>query len=237
MEASPLTKLPGELRNAIYALALHHPDGINVWLRRGGPERSPSKINTEFGISLLATCKQIRRECGTLYYSLNVFTLTLDPPDAFMKSVIWQSWWHDGITKWLHQIGDKNCSALHRVEFDMASWKLTQSRTVQPSYLWEGTSSLLRLFNKETRMFLKMSIKWSSFAGFDVAVCISLVDALEARKAINDVLTAEMLRKEEYLREYGPLYIHGIEFGLSRAADLLQELVGFIESANDAKEI
>ena len=59
-----LLKLPGELRNEIYSLALYLPDGFAI-------DYQLDKRNHANVLALTMTCKQVRKECEDLFFELN----------------------------------------------------------------------------------------------------------------------------------------------------------------------
>ncbi|KAK5124150.1 hypothetical protein LTR85_001853 [Meristemomyces frigidus] len=82
MDDSPLAKLPPELRNNIYELALRYKEPIVVSSadalhRRRAQIFSPNGLDSGiFGLAM--TCNAIRKECLLLYYSVNEFSLHTD---------------------------------------------------------------------------------------------------------------------------------------------------------------
>ena len=65
-----LLELPGELRNKIYELALYHPYGVFINL----------ELRKKRGGNLLAitkSCKQIKKECGNLFFELNEININV----------------------------------------------------------------------------------------------------------------------------------------------------------------
>ncbi|KAK4965487.1 hypothetical protein LTR42_012243 [Elasticomyces elasticus] len=71
MENSPLKKLPAELRNSIYELALWQSGGISIGLiqtPQGFRWRSKAP-------ALPSVCRQLRRETVEMFYSINRFTI------------------------------------------------------------------------------------------------------------------------------------------------------------------
>lgn len=71
-DQSPLLKLPGELRNRIYRLALLEPQPIGL---------SPTNFVEP---SLLVACHQIRREAATISYGENTFRVPIPNYDSTM---------------------------------------------------------------------------------------------------------------------------------------------------------
>ena len=83
MSNSPLLRLPPEIRNQIMLLVLrpghiylHQKLTFNERMRRQGtlPERvSLESKGSNSGPNVLATCRQLYRECHEIYYSSNIF--------------------------------------------------------------------------------------------------------------------------------------------------------------------
>ena len=83
MDDSPLGKLPPELRNRIYTFAMSEgktitfaPQSANMkqtMLKPIAPEHQPPQ-----GLSLAATCRQMRQECSALFYASNDFAIIHD---------------------------------------------------------------------------------------------------------------------------------------------------------------
>lgn len=74
MERSPLGRLPRELRDKIYDLAVVHEDGIDI-----KPDRRQGKVvprvasSNNTTLALAMTCRQLHRETIGLYYERNCF--------------------------------------------------------------------------------------------------------------------------------------------------------------------
>lgn len=64
MDKSPLSRLPAELRNFIYGLALSYEEPIAI---------NKSECRLWAPPALLHCCREIRREARGLYYSSNIF--------------------------------------------------------------------------------------------------------------------------------------------------------------------
>ena len=66
-----LLELPGELRNEIYHHVFYQPSGLIIDL--GGYKKKTSPVS----LTILNTCKQIRKECGNLFFEMNELRLEL----------------------------------------------------------------------------------------------------------------------------------------------------------------
>lgn len=86
MDNSPLSRLPPELRNAIYELVLTFKDPIALAkrpMKYGAPISYVLRVlnsspNPRNGLALIETCNQIHQEAGNLIFSLNTFTFHMD---------------------------------------------------------------------------------------------------------------------------------------------------------------
>lgn len=64
MEASPLNKLPAELRNRIYELAIHRRKDINLV---ANTKLRSLKATTRVPIALTVTCREIRKDTRSMF--------------------------------------------------------------------------------------------------------------------------------------------------------------------------
>jgi len=78
MNHSPLARLPPELRNNVYELALQQSNAVTVCLTKSTMNHASRLANIDNTISLLQTCTQIRTEATQLFFSVNCFTVALD---------------------------------------------------------------------------------------------------------------------------------------------------------------
>ncbi|KAK3636411.1 hypothetical protein LTR56_014198 [Elasticomyces elasticus] len=115
---SPFLRLPPELRNLFYELALQQPEPVVI--RRLGkvwPEsRQPSSQLPHHAMALTATCRLIRQECGQLFYTLNSFVM------LSRKDVPWD----DKLQLpelFLEQIGLSNRLALRSLTVDLGGYR------------------------------------------------------------------------------------------------------------------
>lgn len=115
MNTSPFSKLPPELRNRIYELALRHPQPFVIFRRQADSIRGA--VGSEDGqgegksLSLLSTCKAVNMECAQLFYAVNDFT--------FMDRGAFGA--RDVRRRFRRTIGDDNAAALRSVSFDVGT--------------------------------------------------------------------------------------------------------------------
>ncbi|KAK4546437.1 hypothetical protein LTR36_002114 [Oleoguttula mirabilis] len=107
MEASPLKKLPAELRNRIYELALYQRDAITLV--------ADDKTNTlhataKTSIALTFTCHEVRRDTLSMFYAINKFATRTNyfwlqrGLDANLRTTAC----FDQIAEWLECVGVAN---------------------------------------------------------------------------------------------------------------------------------
>lgn len=78
MDESPLNKLPGELRNQIYELALYH-GRINIdttpYLHHPADSHFPGAVTFQarHALALRSVCKQLEKETTQIFYAINTF--------------------------------------------------------------------------------------------------------------------------------------------------------------------
>lgn len=79
MDRSILHRLPPELRNQIYALLMPKPQHVTVNLRYRRYKYLEEEDDRTDIYSLARTCKEIHRECMSLYYAANHWNLVVVP--------------------------------------------------------------------------------------------------------------------------------------------------------------
>ncbi|KAK4504838.1 hypothetical protein PRZ48_002801 [Zasmidium cellare] len=117
MDASPLVKLPAELRNDIYELVLYEPNGFVLQHSSNKYEsmtklRSVHKRGQEKNDPNFLAVTKMRKETSELFYSINTF---LHPTSRR------RAWLAEG-GKWLTSIGPVNTAAISRYEYDIGAW-------------------------------------------------------------------------------------------------------------------
>ncbi|GAB1732539.1 hypothetical protein NU195Hw_g5586t1 [Hortaea werneckii] len=82
LDASPLAKLPAELRNKIYYDVLLQEDNIKLSFEPAGNNQKSRVVVRESGhqrqlLALTFTCKPLRRETHDLFFALNTFEISV----------------------------------------------------------------------------------------------------------------------------------------------------------------
>lgn len=118
MDASPLNKLPAELRNNIYELALHNPGGIDIDVMFA------NKIITAQAsqqlLALTETCKQIRQESLPLFYATNTFSFATSDLDI-ATNPLRVGHCFASVKKWFHGLGEQK-AVVNEVEVYLGGW-------------------------------------------------------------------------------------------------------------------
>lgn len=196
METSPLFKLPGEIRNRIYELALYQPSGLTIRILTGEP-RLLNLDNAANPIALAATCRQLHRECTSLTYFLNKFTLIAAPKGQRYDLEIWQK----GLHAWLRQIGDANRRLLKDIEIDIGT-SFMYDLCPSSETLWRSVSSLLYLFTDgSTRVSMKTDVCWMSRSRRAFGISIPLNNLVVAREVVSEVLETQRWLLEQWFEK------------------------------------
>jgi len=109
MEASPLARLPPELRNRIYEFALSQPSPLaTTWQ----PEVKkftafPPLAGRPSPLALTTTCRQVRIECLQLFYAVNDIVIGFEKHTCETKHVC------SSLETMAELIGPANTAALH----------------------------------------------------------------------------------------------------------------------------
>ncbi|KAK5117802.1 hypothetical protein LTR85_008777 [Meristemomyces frigidus] len=84
MESSSLRKLPAELRNTIFELALSASDPVNINLPSANRTwtSTTSSWSTPSSLAHAQTCKQIRRETLPVFFAANSFSIVTSELDS-----------------------------------------------------------------------------------------------------------------------------------------------------------
>ena len=132
MDASPLGRLPAELRNRIYELVLIFPTFIEIEPssqhaeRPKAPELLGSNPNT---FALVKTCKQVHSESSAIIYADNTFDFSdWEQPSQSLRC----------FNDFIHEIGLTNTAALRAIEFGVNARKINCNREDQPETIAEN---------------------------------------------------------------------------------------------------
>lgn len=125
MENSLFQKLPRELRDEIYALTLHLDKTIDLKAIDSKP-KATCKVTKHKPLALTETCRQIRAECHSLFYSLNHFQVEIevcaDPANGTKQDCLkFISTLESALQTWASQIGNENLTAIPSVNISLFS--------------------------------------------------------------------------------------------------------------------
>jgi len=125
-----MRKLPRELRDEIYQLALCVPDSLPVdFTTANTPCKNSSLLS--YTTALMSTCKEVRAESFRLFYSSNTFRFTVHcgyDRRAMMLS--------RAAKKWLDAIGPAACLSLRHVEVILSNYPVLWNLGI---VWWMGT--------------------------------------------------------------------------------------------------
>ncbi|KAK4899997.1 hypothetical protein LTR27_002760 [Elasticomyces elasticus] len=122
--ASPLLRLPGELRTEIYKLVVTIESTIHISHRKADHKLFGVVLDLEpisHNITLLQTCKQIHAEASPLFYTLNTFEIKArnNAGGAHLRNGAELAL--STLPMFLAQIGSINAAALRHISFDMGA--------------------------------------------------------------------------------------------------------------------
>jgi hypothetical protein len=199
MDASPLSKLPAEIRNEIYELAVIESDGIVIDLWAGIPQviaAVPSDGNKYRvgGAGLMMACKEARADSTPTFYGANIFVVRTnlleagddddddEPalPQLGYKVVAYM------LRGWLHELG-QHSSLLRNVEIDLGTWypRRVFSDRKSPSDIFSMTTAFRRpLVSSSINVTFKMVVNWgaSGFRRRRKAGFVLLIDSHDLEK-------------------------------------------------------
>jgi hypothetical protein len=126
MDASPLGKLPAELRAAIFELVLRHPSGVSIDIDQGALKlNSPSPASHP--LALPSTCHQARSESNAIFWRDNHFRFTvwafndvLEPREIQQVEAIGDRW-PNVFHHWLSSIGSSS-RLIRSIDLDLGFW-------------------------------------------------------------------------------------------------------------------
>jgi len=119
MDASPFGKLPRELRDEVYQLALYQTESIEVFypesyfLKKPSERRPKQPLPSHPVNSLTTVCKKIRAESLSVFYAINTFRFTVDPLRMNSECVENEG---ETVGRWIKNIGLAGCTSLRNVE-------------------------------------------------------------------------------------------------------------------------
>ena len=126
MDASPLGKLPAELRVAIFELVLRHPSGISIEIDQGDLKLNSPSPGSHL-LALPSTCRQARSESHAIFWRDNHFRFTvwafndvLEPREIQQVEAIGDRW-PNVFHQWLRSIGSAS-QLVRSIDLDLGFW-------------------------------------------------------------------------------------------------------------------
>jgi hypothetical protein len=119
MDASPLSRLPAEIRNIIYELVLEDPE--ETVLGPADSQKPGRKLKLALAqrraldstANLTRTCKAVRKETVELFYAIKYFCIVLPFSDALRLRTL--------LNDFFDTIGPRNAAALRSLAIDINS--------------------------------------------------------------------------------------------------------------------
>ena len=121
MDDSPLSRLPGEIRNEIYDLVFAESESLRLAFQKsdskGGTfSLDPASQRETHPVALLGTCKQIWQEAKGMAWSRRGFVIRILPEDAEVA-----------IKELINQAGEENIKSIPCLTLDIGAY-LSASR-------------------------------------------------------------------------------------------------------------
>jgi hypothetical protein len=228
MEASLFNKLPGELRNRIYELALLQFDGVTVFVPGIRPHLF-RPTETKNILALTETCKEMHNEASPVFYRVNKFVLISKYLGERYSGDIQNarnSQWKRGLCDWLALLGSRNTAALTHVEVDIGT-SFLYNYVPSSESIWRSVASVRSLFGEKTLVCMKTELDWTYESRRAFYVCIPLNDAAAAWRAVNEALEQQ---REELLPWCNANHAGArrTEYMRVELATATQELQGFV---------
>ncbi|KAK4952368.1 hypothetical protein LTR10_009174 [Elasticomyces elasticus] len=182
LAVSPFLRLPPELRNSIYELALQQPEPVVI--RRLGkvwPEcRQPSSQLPHHATALTRTCKLIRGEDTQLFYAINTFIILCEHVNHRYKLL--------PLCDFLDQIGQQNKSALRFINVDIGSFTDLYDNDVF-GQLW----LLAGLVGLEPQLKVQCTTPYEHDANITIELSLAMHDLKSSLEVQKRLFRAEMV--------------------------------------------
>ena len=229
MEASPISTLPGELRNRIYELALLQDGNVTVFVSGIRPHLFRPTETTNI-LALTETCKGVQHEASPVFYRINQFVLISKYLGERYSGDIQNarnSQWKRGLCDWLALLGTRNTAALSHVEIDIGT-SFLYNYVPSSESIWRSVASVRSHFHDKTLVCMKTELDWTYESRRAFAVSIPLNDSVAAWKAVTEALAQQ---REELLPwcEANHAGARRTEYMRVELATATQELHGFVQ--------
>lgn len=170
MEKSPFSRLPAELRNNIFKLALQQRRRVQLVFRPRW--RSPGEHPTHYEmlarpsipgphpLALTQVCRQIRKETKNFFWHLNTFRfpvslmqLIIPPPNALMFP-------HsaEGLLQWLHRQDAETLRLIGGIALDAGTWKVFCSGRLSTLHMSPDVGQSLRELSDSLAFLAPMGV-------------------------------------------------------------------------------
>ncbi|KAK5117733.1 hypothetical protein LTR85_008708 [Meristemomyces frigidus] len=252
MDRSAIGRLPAELRNRIYELALFIPGGIRLDLGDEYPSMA-RELQEQQLLALTQTCRQLRAESRQIFYAGNVFVVDCDveylsdPSSAGMYSLWWrevsEAWtrWLPNMYTWLRSVDTQDLAGLVKLDICTGTMNLDCSPTAEQA-LQDATKRIVKLcagHNVQTSMHLILrSTALDSERSNELKLALPLHDAPLCRQRIDQVMAHEHEKVERRVASLSHRPAWQSTFDLARTqlqdcSDALAEVARIIETPGE----
>ncbi|KAK5713593.1 hypothetical protein LTR15_011293 [Elasticomyces elasticus] len=177
---SPFLRLPPELRNSIYKLALQQPEPASIRRLGKTESRQPSSQLPYHATALTRTCKLIRGEATQLFYAINTFIILCEHVNHRYKLLL--------LCDFLDQIGQQNKSALRSINIDIGSFTDFYDNDVF-GQLW----LLAGLVGLEPQLKVQCTTPYEHDANITIELSLAMHDLKSSLEVQKRLFRAEMV--------------------------------------------
>lgn len=163
MDDSHLCKIPPELRNTIYELALYNPNGIALYATSHDGARLCVQSPAGQPLALTAVCRDIRYDTRQMFNATNTFRISSQHPMEHEDAVRTQKW-QDGIIALLVSIDSVHCSTTLNINMDAGVIHVMSGRNdgEVSAAIAETLKFLLDLWVKKgAKVTLDLTLSWT----------------------------------------------------------------------------
>lgn len=237
MEASLFAKLPGEIRNHIYELALYQPSGITAFTTAPRPHLF-KPTDTGSILALTQTCKAIREESSTIFYEANKFILITKYLGEQYDGGENRSASNTGLCVWLDLLGKQNTNALSHVEIDIGT-SFLYNYVPSTESIWRSIAAIRDHFHEKTLVTMKTELDWTYESMRAFSLTIPLSDAFAAKQAVDEAIAEQKGELEPWCQKNhaGPRRTEYMRVELATCAQELQSFVNLLEIMNSKERL
>ena len=207
MDASPLARLPVELRVCIYEYTFFRDDHLVLDMSHGSSIKAKSFTSHIFALTV--TCRELRAEALPVFYANTRFSITLtpflrfqhnsesDPYDALMDAILYCQLQRELLNGWFHSVRPKNARLIPEIQFELGTWYLNSSEQNICASMSATTVALWRhLFDRKGATFIaNLRVSNSRTEAESLSVSLPICSQKAARTVIDELFKA---RSKQY---------------------------------------